>query len=56
MKAGILTYGDQSIGYSIVTSKTLEKRVLIHVHPNGLVEVETPQISTILEIQQAVRK
>lgn len=56
MKTGMLTYGDQLIDYSIVTSKTLEKRVLIHVHPNGLVEVETPLSSTSLEVQQAVRK
>lgn len=56
MRAGMLAYGDQSIGYSIVTSKSLEKRVLIHVYPNGLVEVETPQNSTTLEVQRAVRK
>ena len=37
-------------------SNSLEKRVRIHVYPNGLVEVETPQSSTAHEVQQAVRK
>jgi len=56
MKSGMLAYGNQSIDYSIVTSNTLEKRVRIHVYPNGLVEVETPQSSTAHEVRQAVRK
>lgn len=56
MKNGTLIYGDESTDYSIVPSEGLNKRILIHVYPNGQVEVETPTSSTWPEIQQAVKK
>ncbi|MCF6319264.1 MAG: M48 family metallopeptidase [Proteobacteria bacterium] len=56
MKSGTLIYGDISTDYSIVISNNLNKKILIHVYPNGHVKVEMPQATAIPEVHQAVKK
>jgi len=56
VNSGTLNYGDQTIDYSIMKSKNLDKKILIHVYPNGQVDVEIPRTSTESEVRQAVKK
>jgi len=50
------TYGDRKIEYVVAPNPELASKVRIHVHPSGLVEVETPTGRTGPEIFTAVRK
>lgn len=49
-------YGDTEIEYVVAHNTRLSSKVRIHVHPNGLVEVESPVGKSAPEISQAVRK
>ena len=49
-------YGDQYIDYQVSYSTTRKHRVAIHVHPEGMVEVEAPRDATAQKIKQAVLK
>ena len=51
-----LSYGNRSIGYIVVESPILTSKVRIHVHPNGVVEVEVPPESDKDEISAAVQR
>lgn len=55
MKAAI-RYGDEKIEYAIVRNSRLNTKVRIHVHPNGVVEVEAPESRSPQEIASAVAK
>lgn len=51
-----ITYGDQKIPFKLIENPKLAKKIKIHVHPNGMVEVETPQSKSIQELTIAIRK
>ena len=51
-----LRYGDRMTPYRVVTTARLSAKILIHVHPNGTVEVEAPVDSCEERIRSAVRK
>jgi predicted metal-dependent hydrolase len=53
---GLLKYGSDEIAYSVTENALLTSRVRIHVHPNGLVEVEKPPRAEPEEVQAAVQK
>jgi len=51
-----IQYGDVKIYFDVIDNPTLTEKVRIHVHPNSMVEVETPVGTKMLEIYDAVRK
>lgn len=51
-----LRYGETSIKYLVNEAPTLSDRVRIHVHPNGVVEVEAPTDTNTEKLDSAVRK
>jgi len=53
---GSITYGDRRIGYHLVDNDALTSKIRIHVHPNGMVEVEAPPTKTPAEITTAIYK
>ena len=50
-----ITYGEESIGFSIRFSTRSSKRVLIHVVPDGTVNVDAPEDTDVAEVVAAVR-
>jgi predicted metal-dependent hydrolase len=56
MKTGTLIYGEQKKDYAVLESTSLAKKIVIHVYPNGCIEVEAPKNSSQSEIEQAVSK
>lgn len=56
MTIGTLRYGDREIDYRVASAERLTTKVLIHVHPDGMVEVEAPPDRKVSEIQAAVKK
>ena len=50
------SYGDRRIQYSVASNPKLKERVRIHVHPNGLVEVESPVGKSAAAVAEAVHK
>ncbi len=55
MEAAI-TYGDRRICYQLAENSGLTTKVRIHVHPNGLVEVEAPPSKSNADIKRALMK
>lgn len=51
-----LRYGDREANYHVTLTERLTKKILIHVHPNGVVEVESPPNQEPTIIQAAVQK
>lgn len=51
-----LRYGDRTTPYSIAETTRLSSKILIHVHPEGTVEVETPLGSNPAVIKAAIQK
>lgn len=51
-----LTYGDNTIPYSVTPDATRTSRVAIHVDPDGSVSVDTPIGYSDADIQKAVQK
>ncbi|KAF1077462.1 M48 family metallopeptidase [Halodesulfovibrio sp. MK-HDV] len=55
-----IAYGDTEFTYQLcfVASKQVDKhrKILVHVHPNGLVQVDAPEGANLSEINTAVRK
>lgn len=51
-----LYYGDRTTQYSIAESERLSSKILIHVHPYGAVEVESPVGADAMRIKAAVQK
>lgn len=50
-----ITYGEERIGFSIRFSQRLSKRVLIHIQPNGTVDVDAPENTDVKTVVAAVR-
>ena len=55
MKTSLL-YGEKEVAYIINDNASLQNKIRIHVHPNGLVEVEVPSQKALPDIQNAVLK
>jgi len=51
-----LRYGDRETEYRVALAERLTTKILIHVHPNGIVEVEAPPNREPAVIQAAVQK
>lgn len=51
-----LRYGDRIANYKIVSADRLTTKILIHVHPDGIVQVEAPPNREPAIIQAAVQK
>lgn len=51
-----LRYGDRSTAYSVAESARLSSKILIHVYPQGIVEVEAPTGEDCSRIRAAVQK
>jgi predicted metal-dependent hydrolase len=51
-----IDYGDERIDFSIRFTARSARRVAIHVHPDGLVQVDAPQGTTTAEVRAAVRR
>lgn len=51
-----ITYGDESIGFSIRFSPRSSKRVHIHVLADGAVEVDAPENTDVGDVVAAVRR
>lgn len=51
-----ITYGDERIGFSIHFVSRSVRRVAIHIHPNGSVQVDAPVDTDISEVVAAVRR
>jgi predicted metal-dependent hydrolase len=49
-------YGSLAAPYRVKVSKRVAGRILIHVHPNGAIEVERPSQSSTLQVKVAVQK
>jgi predicted metal-dependent hydrolase len=47
-------YGDERIGFSVRFLPRPQRRVAIHVMPDGSVQVDAPEDSNVLEIKKAV--
>ncbi|MEO8723587.1 MAG: SprT family zinc-dependent metalloprotease [Sphingobium sp.] len=56
MTIATLRYGDRSTEYHVATADRLTAKILIHVHPNGIVEVEAPPNRAAAVVQAAVQK
>jgi hypothetical protein len=56
MTIATLRYGDRSTEYHVAPADRLASKILIHVHPNGRVEVEAPPNRAASVIQAAVQK
>ncbi len=56
MTIATLRYGDRETDYHVTSSDRLTTKVLIHVHPDGVVEVEAPPNREVSDIQAAVQK
>lgn len=49
-------YGDETYAYELRCRPCLNGKILIHVHPDGLIEVEAPEVAAIAKINRAVLK
>ncbi len=56
MTVATLRYGDREIGYHVTSAQRLITKIMIHIHPNGIVEVEVPPNREPAVIQAAVQK
>lgn len=51
-----IAYGDASFDYTVSHNPRLSSKVRIHVHPDGVIEVEAPPGQSGREVQSAVQK
>lgn len=49
-------YGDERYPYCLISSASLAGKIVIHVHPNGLVRVSAPDSATTAGIERALLK
>lgn len=56
MTVGMLRYGDRSTEYHVAPADRLTAKIAIHVHPNGMVEVEAPPNRAAAVVHAAVQK
>jgi hypothetical protein len=55
MTIATLRYGDRETDYHVALTERLTTKILIHVHPDGNVEVEAPPNREPTIIQAAVQ-
>ena len=53
---GTLRYGDRAVRYSLTQAARLTSKILIHVHPDGVVEVEAPHDGNPSLVRAAIQK
>jgi len=53
---GTLRYGDRTTRYSLTETARLTSKILIHVHPDGDIEIEVPIGGTPALIKAAIQK
>lgn len=51
-----ITYGEERIGYAVRFFPRSQRRIAIHVMPNGEVHVDAPECTDLMEIKTAVRQ
>lgn len=51
-----LRYGDLNISYQVLFVPGRQRKVSIHVHPNGRVQVDAPPQTSLVDIKQAIIK
>ena len=56
MVSQCLHYGDQKIPYKVVFVPRRQRKIAIHVHPDGRVQVDAPLQTPLAEVKQAVGK
>jgi predicted metal-dependent hydrolase len=56
MTTALLSYGDRTTDYRITPNPQLTSKILIHVHPDGAVEVEAPPERDLAAVRAAVQK
>jgi predicted metal-dependent hydrolase len=56
MTIATLRYGDRQTDYHVAPTERLTTKILIHIHPDGVVEVEAPPNREPTIIQAAVQK
>lgn len=56
MRSATIAYGDDTIQFRITRNPALRSKVRIHVHPDGVVEVEAPCAQSPQTIQHATQK
>lgn len=56
MTIATLRYGDRKTDYQITPTERLTSKILIHVHPDGIVEVEAPTERDAAAIRTAVQR
>lgn len=56
MTTATLRYGDRATDYHVAMADRLTTKILIHVHPDGMVEVEAPPNREVADIKAAVQK
>ena len=49
-------YGDEQFRYGVCYRPTLRKKILIHIHPNGAVQVDAPSGAANAAVKEAVQK
>jgi predicted metal-dependent hydrolase len=52
----LIQYGDETYAYELRSRSRLNGKILIHVHPNGLIQVDAPEAAGMAKINQAVLK
>jgi predicted metal-dependent hydrolase len=56
METERLFYGDEVLEYEVFVRHDLIGKIAIHVHPNGIVQVDKPEDANENEVRKAVRK
>ncbi|MEQ8287868.1 SprT family zinc-dependent metalloprotease [Thalassospira sp.] len=51
-----LSYGDEVFEYEVIVRRDLTNKVQIHVHPNGLIQVDKPDGANESDVKKAIRK
>ncbi len=51
-----LRYGDQDIPYQVLLVPGRQRKIAIHIHPNGRVQVDAPPQTSLADIKQAVQR
>lgn len=49
-------YGDKEFRYAVCYRPTIRKKVVVHIHPNGSVQVDAPSGTANVAIKEAVQK
>jgi predicted metal-dependent hydrolase len=52
----VIHYGNETYAYEVRCRASISDKILIHVHPDGLIQVEAPEDACIAKINRAVLK